>query len=68
MHKYKINTAVKFNCGFPLSIENVMAAIHGTNNALENCKGTGYLRRRDKTGGGGESSDTTQICPGIRCI
>lgn len=32
------------------------------------CKGTGYLRRRDKAGGGGESSDTMQICPGIGCI
>lgn len=36
MHKYIINTAVKFNCGFPLSIDNVIAAIHNTNNALEN--------------------------------
>ena len=32
------------------------------------CKGTGYLRRRDKTGGGGESSDTMQIRPGIGYI
>ena len=35
MHKYKVNTAVKFNCGFPLSIDNVMTAIHNTNDALE---------------------------------
>lgn len=35
MHDYLINPSVNFNCGFPLTIENVVSAIHTTNAVLE---------------------------------
>lgn len=35
MHKYRMNNNIKFNCGFPLSPQNVVEAIHHTNEVLE---------------------------------
>lgn len=35
MHSYITNHNIQFNCGFPLSINNVMTAIHNTNDILE---------------------------------
>lgn len=35
MHNYIINHNIQFNCGFPLSVSNVVEAIHNTNNELE---------------------------------
>lgn len=35
MHNYIINRKIHFECGFPLSNNNVMAAIHATNDALD---------------------------------
>nr|WP_288978423.1 hypothetical protein [uncultured Blautia sp.] len=35
MHSYIINHNIHFNCGFPLTTNNVMTAIHNTNDVLE---------------------------------
>lgn len=35
MHRYTINQGIHFNCGFPLSSNNVITAIHSTNDVLE---------------------------------
>ena len=35
MHNYIINHNINFNCGFPLSTNNVVNAIHNTNDVLE---------------------------------
>lgn len=40
MHDYKINYNVTFNCGFPLSTNNAITAIHKTNDILEKLPST----------------------------
>lgn len=40
MHSYTLNHNVQFNCGFHLSLNNVLIAIHNTNDVLEKLPAT----------------------------
>lgn len=35
MHRYIVNHNIRFNCGFPLPADNVLTALHTTNDVLE---------------------------------